>query len=205
MFESILLVDDHAAILAGLQSIVTARYAGATCRTASSADDARRILAHQQPQLAILDVSIGESSGLDLIRVVLERAPNARILVYTMHPENEFGLAALRAGAHGYVTKDRPLSELTMALASLEAGERYISNGLAESIATAMSPDQPRNLSGRETQILKMLAAGRAPKEIAADLGVSVKTVSTYRARILEKLRLSTTADLIRYAVNKGI
>jgi two-component system, NarL family, invasion response regulator UvrY len=119
-----------------------------------------------------------------------------------MHGEHEYGPAVLRAGAHGYVTKDRPLEELLKALSLLESGQRYISADLARWLAEA---EQYKALSAREQQTLKMLADGVPMKEIAWALGVSVKTVSTYRARILEKLRLSSTADLIRYALANDI
>lgn len=201
MFESILLVDDHAAVLEGLRNVVAARYPGAVCRTAASLSEARWILSRQPADLVVLDLSISGRSGLELVEVVLAAHPRCRVLIYSMHPENQFGAAAIRAGADGYLTKDRPISEFLHALARLETGQRYISPTLAESLAEALhSVDSPA-LSTREAQTLSMLAGGRAPKEIAAELGVSVKTVSTYRARILVKLNLSTTADLIRYAV----
>lgn len=205
MFRSILLVDDHPAILEALRNVVTARYPGAVCRTAAATSEVRWLLSREQPDLAILDISIGGGNGLDLIHLVRASSPNVRILIYTLHHEKQFGLAALRAGAHGYLTKDRPLAELVQALSRLEAGQRYISGGLVDSLATAVTEDTAPALSTREAQTLRMLAGGRAMKEIAGDLGVSIKTVSTYRARILEKLRLTTTAELIRYAVSNQL
>lgn len=209
MFQSILLVDDHAAILEGLRNVLTARYPKAAFHTAASVKEARWIFSREQPDLIILDLNIGQESGLDLIQALRTEAPDSRTVVYSLHPETEFGVAALRAGAFAYVTKDRPMAELLEALRTVEAGRRYINPQFAESLANAIATDsgslEARPLSERESQILKMMAEGRALKQIAGDLGVSIKTVSTYRARILEKLGLSTTADLIRYALVQKI
>jgi DNA-binding NarL/FixJ family response regulator len=205
MFQSILLVDDHAAIVEGLRQVLGTRHPGARCRTATSLNDAKWLLSREQPDLIILDLAIGNESGLDLMQVIRTQAPDARVVIYTMHSEDQFGLVALRAGAHGYLTKDRPLGDLMEAIERVGTGRRYISPQLAEALAEALAGEsaasEARHLSVRETQTLRMLAEGKAPKEIAGELGVSVKTVSTYRARILDKLGLTTTADLIRYAV----
>lgn len=207
MFQSILLIDDHAAILEGLKTLLMTRYPGAVLRGVSSSAEARWLLAREQPDLVILDLSIGKESGLDFIEHIRDSAAGARIVVYSLHQENQFVVTALRKGAHAYITKDRPIAELMEALRRVETGRRYIGLDQAETLAEAMAKgekeEETRRLSKREAQILKMLARGRAAKEIAGELGLSEKTVSTYRARMLDKLGLSTTADLIRYAVDQ--
>jgi DNA-binding NarL/FixJ family response regulator len=126
-----------------------------------------------------------------------------------MHPEDQFGVRAIRAGAEGYVTKDAPAKDLLNAVRKITAGGRYVTPLLAELMASALStasPDQSVDaLSDRELQILRMITVGRSPGDIATELQLSIKTVSTYRSRLLEKLQLKTTADLIRFGLQNGL
>ena len=140
--------------------------------------------------------------------LVKDRSPDTKVLVHTMHPEDQFGVRALRGGADGYITKDAPVSEIIFAVRKLLQGGRYVSPGLAEVLAGALAANTDRSiesLSDREFQVLRAITTGKTPTDIAEELQLSIKTVSTYRARILEKLDLRTTADLIRFGLEQHL
>jgi DNA-binding NarL/FixJ family response regulator len=201
----ILLIDDHVAIREGLSLMLSAAFPGSVFGAAGDAAEALRLVGSQGWDLAILDLNLPGRGGLDLIRELKDAAPQMSILVYTVHPDEQFGVRALRAGADGYVTKDQPASSVIDAIRRIREGKRYIGPGLAESLANyvsgsgrAVSPDL---LSDREMQILRALASGQSPTAIASALNLSVKTVSTYRGRILDKLNLQSNAGLVRFAL----
>ena len=153
----------------------------------------------------ILDISMPGKSGLDILDEVKRFRPRTPVLLLTMHPEQQYARRALIAGAAGYLTKDSVPDELKTAIKKIVAGGRYVSATLAEKLAVDLRKggDMPLHelLSDREFQVLRMLAMGKTVKEMAEDLSLSVKTVSTYRSRILEKTGMKTNADLIRYAL----
>jgi DNA-binding NarL/FixJ family response regulator len=155
--------------------------------------------------VVILDISMPGKSGLDILDEVKRFRPRTPVLLLTMHPEQQYARRALKAGAAGYLTKDSVPDELKTAIKKIVAGGRYVSATLAEKLAVDLrrGADMPLHelLSDREFQVLRMLAMGKTVKEMAEDLSLSVKTVSTYRGRILEKTGLKTNADLIRYAL----
>jgi len=159
--------------------------------------------------LVILDLSLPGRGGLEVIKQMKDASPGSAILVYTMFPEEQFGVRALRAGADGYLTKDRPQDELVDAARRVSGGKRYITPALADSLAHYVAEPNVSNLhellSDREFQILRLLASGKTPTAIGVELSLSIKTVSTYRSRILVKLNLTTTADLIRYAIKQEL
>ena len=201
----ILLVDDHVAIREGLSLMLTAAFPGSRFGAAGNAAEAMQLIATYPWDLVILDLNLPGRGGLELIRELKDAAPLMGVLVYTVHPSEQFGLRALRAGADGYVTKDQPACDIVDAIRRIRDGKRYIGPGLAESLAEYLSTGAPAAspdlLSDRELQILQALASGQTPTSIAASLNLSVKTVSTYRGRILEKLNLQSTADIVRYAL----
>ncbi len=148
--------------------------------------------------------------GIGLIRQFKDQNPWVRVLIHTMHPEDQLGIRSLRAGVDGYLTKDRPVAELFDAVARLREGRRYISTSLGERLAhyvtsKAEGRDGVDLLSDREYQILRLLTAGKSPTQIADELTLSIKTISTYRSKILEKLDLATTADLIRFGISHNV
>lgn len=186
--------------------MLSAAFPGSVFGAAGDAAEAIRLVGSQSWDLAILDLNLPGRGGLELIRELKDAAPQMSILVYTVHPDEQFGVRALRAGADGYVTKDQPASSVIDAIRRIREGKRYIGPGLAESLANyvsgsgrAVSPDL---LSDREMQILRALASGQSPTSIAAALNLSVKTVSTYRGRILDKLNLQSNAGLVRFALD---
>jgi DNA-binding NarL/FixJ family response regulator len=154
--------------------------------------------------LAIVDLSLAGRNGLDLLKELRGLLPSMPIVVYTMHPESQFGVRALQSGANGFVTKDQPAEELFEAIRTVLSGRRFVSPALADALAAFVAqPSDPLDLlSTREHQILIMIAQGRTATEIGDELNLSIKTVSTYRARVLEKLKLHSTADLVRFAIH---
>ena len=205
-----LIVDDHAMIREGLKRTLDVEFPGSHILAASSAAEALAALDAEGGQVVILDLSLTGRDGLELLREIKDRSPHSRVLIHTMHTEEQFGVRALRAGADGYVTKDRPVEDLLTAVRRLHAGKRYISNNLAERLADVVTrggdiTPMPDALSDREHQILRMIVSGKSPTEIANDLHLSIKTISTYRAHMLEKLDLHSTADLIRFGLEHNL
>ncbi|MCG8462538.1 MAG: response regulator transcription factor [Holophagales bacterium] len=159
--------------------------------------------------VVLLDISMPGRGGIDGIEAVKSARPNVRVLVLTAHPEDRFALRCMRAGADGYLTKDLTATELLSAVPAVVAGRKYITATLAETLAGALGKsiekERHEELSNRELQVLCLLAAGRTVTQIGEELHLSVKTVSTYRRRILEKMEMENNAELIRYAVDKGL
>jgi DNA-binding NarL/FixJ family response regulator len=153
----------------------------------------------------VLDVSMPGRSGLDALKEISDKQPKLAVLVLTMHREDEYALRALRNGAAGFMTKDTAPEHLTAAIRQVAAGGKYITPATAARLADYLGPDTGKppheSLSDREYEVLRKIASGQTPSQIAEELFLSPNTVSTYRARLLEKLNLNTTADLIRYAI----
>lgn len=210
MKRKVLLVDDHVAVRQGLQEILSGEIPELEFGFADGFNGAVEIVSSEAFHLAILDLNLSDGhSGLDLVRLVKEVQPRAAILIYSMHSEEQFGLRALKAGASGYLSKASEARELVVAVRALLAGDRYISHGLTRAMADALQQENPgaphESLSDREYQIFCRLASGCTNGQIAEELRLSPKTVSTYRARVLEKLALNSTAELIRYAIERGL
>ena len=205
----LLLVDDHPLIREGLTRAILAEFPDGECVAASTVPEALDAVSEDGFSIVILDLSLPGRDGFELLRTIKDRSPACRVLIHTMHPEEQFGVRALRSGADGYVTKDRPVDELLAAVHRLAAGGRYISVKLAELLADTVARGQAKDLvhtlSDREHQILRMIATGKSVTDIGEELNLSVKTISTYRARVLEKLGLRTTADLIRFGVDHNL
>jgi len=202
----LLISEDHASTRMGIRQILRDEWSGAVF---GEAEDARATLALIEAQpwdLLILDISLPQRDGLDLLREVKRRWPALPALIYSAHPEDQFAAHALQAGASGYLNKERAPEELTAAVRTILADGQYLSQRPAgppakgTKAARAGLPNQA--LSRREFQVLRLIAAGKPGKAIAVELGLSQQTVSTYRARILTKLRLASVAELIQYAVH---
>jgi len=201
----ILIADDHAIVRRGLKEILQRDIEGLCC---GEADDGQSVVARVQAEhwdLVILDISMPGRSGLDVLADVRRLQPQIRVLVLTMHSEDQYGKRVLKAGAFGYMNKESAPEELIKAVRKIAAGGRYVSAGLAEKLAWNLQRDEERprheGLSNREFEILRNIACGKTVSQIAEQLHVSATTVSTYRARILEKMDMTNTAELIRYAV----
>jgi two-component system invasion response regulator UvrY len=205
----ILIVDDHVAVRRGLSDMISTEIEGAQFGLAESESEALQLVGTANWEVAILDLNLKARGGIDLIRSIKDQQPGIRILIYTMHPEEQFGLMALRAGADGYLTKDAEPEELFRAVKRIHSGNRYISPRLAEYLAQTVASDKPSGpqmlLSDREYQVLGGLAIGKSLTQIGEELRLSVKTISTYRTRILEKLHLANNSELVRYALENKI
>jgi len=204
---SILIADDHALVRAGLRQFLDEDKSISRVGEASSGRETLQRLREESWDLVILDIAMPDRSGLDILQQI--RAGGTRVLVLSGFPERQYALNVLRAGASGFVEKTSPPEELLKAVHAVLKGKRYVSSTLAELLVDGLDGDNDKpvhsRLSEREFQVFCKLAAGRAVSEIAAELCISVKTVSTYRARILEKMNLSNNADLTSYALRNGI
>ena len=209
MIRRVLLVDDHTMVREGLQHLLFDALPDLDIGCASTSEAAMGMLAAQPWDLVLLDVSLPGRGGLDVLKHAKDTQPLRPVIIYTMHPEDQFGLRAMKYGADGYVTKDQPAEVLLKAVQRVSQGKKYISEALSQALANAVSNpaavEPVQGLSDRELQVLRMLAAGKTPTTIADQLHLSIKTVSTYRTRVLEKLGLSSTGELIRYGIENRL
>jgi two-component system, NarL family, invasion response regulator UvrY len=205
----ILLTEDHATTRLGIKQILQDEFPRAVCGEAGDAHATFALLAKQSWDLLILDISLPDRHGLDVLHEIKRSQPSLPVLIYSAHPEDQFALSALRAHASGYLTKERAPEELTIAIRTILAGGQYISPSLAARLADGLAANRtglPHEvLSVREFQVLRLTAIDKTGKAIADELGLSQKTVSTYRTRILKKLHLTGTAALVQYAVRHGL
>jgi two-component system, NarL family, invasion response regulator UvrY len=205
----VLIVDDHAVVRGGVRNIVDEPRGTAVCGEAGTRAEALELVQQQAWDLVILDLSLGGDSGLNLLTTIRHLRPAVPILVLTMHPERQYARRVFKSGASGYVTKDGSSAELRQAIQRVLAGGRYVSPNLAETLAAdleAGSAGLPHeSLSGREFEVMRLIASGRTVREIAALLSLSDRTVSTYRTRVLEKMQMKSSAELTHYAVRNGL
>lgn len=204
-----LLVDDHAVVRRGVRAILEDQFPGIAVKEASSGDEALALLAEGPVDAIILDLSMPGRDGFDLLSEIKHRHPKVPILIMSLHDEDQFAMRALRAGAAGYLTKSSAPEQLVVAVTKIMRGSRYISEALAQRLAAEVGGPVVENLherlSEREFDVMRGIASGRSVSEIAAQMHLSVKTVSTYRTRLLEKMRMSTNAELTRYAIEHGL
>jgi DNA-binding NarL/FixJ family response regulator len=205
----VLIADDHAIFRLGLKDLLTEEFPKVTFAEAQNADETLEHIRRQNWEIAILDISMPGRSGLDILEEIKRVRPKLPVLLLSMHPEEQFARRALKSGAAGYLTKESVPEELKKAVRKALAGGRYVSTALAEKLAWDLDSraETPVHdlLSDREFQVLRMVASGKTVKDIADELALSVKTVSTYRTRILEKTRMKNNAELIRYAVQSHL
>lgn len=206
----ILIADDHPLVRAGLRQMLTRDDEMTVVAEAQDYGEILARLRETEIDVILLDVSLPGKNGIDILKSLSQIHPSIRVLVISTHPEDQYGLRALRAGAAGYLTKSISLASLVEAVRDIARGRRYISKELALLLAESVGRkdvDAPahESLSDRELQTLRLIAAGRKPAEIATVLALSPKTVSVYRARILEKLHLGSNAELARYAQRQGL
>ena len=196
----VLLADDHEIVRDGLKRILAATTDVQVAGEAASGDAALALVKAGDFDVALLDMSMPGLSGIDLIKRIRVEKPKLRILVLSMHGEQQYAARALKAGAAGYLTKESAAEMLLGALRKVAAGGVHVSDAAAAGLVSAeRAPHQ--NLSDREFEVLRLLAGGRSPTEIAEQLHLSVKTVSTHKANVQDKLGLGGTADLVRYAL----
>lgn len=205
----VLIVDDHAIVRRGLRELLSDEFRGAAFGEASDAHQALEQIWKEKWDVALLDITLPGRSGLDLLKEIKAARPRLPVLVLSVHPEDQFAVRVLKAGGEGYLTKGSAPEELVNAIRKILAGGRYVSPTLAEKLAGSLrkgftgAPHEM--LSDREYQIMCCIASGKTVTEIAGELSLSAKTISTYRARVLEKLGVKNNAAIIRYAIQNGL
>jgi two-component system invasion response regulator UvrY len=205
----ILVADDHPVVREGLKQILLGVPDKIMVHEASTSHEVLNKVWKSDYDVILLDISLPDRSGLETLRELKRAKPDLRVLVITIHPEEQYAVRAIRAGASGYLTKESAPDELVVAIRTLSQGRKYISPSLAERLAFALEVDAEKMLhealSDREYQVMCMIASGKPLTEIAGDLMLSVKTISTYRSRILGKMRMKSNAELTRYAMKHGL
>lgn len=201
----VLLMDDHALVRQGIKQLIAQEFPEAVFGEARNLAEAKQHLRSQDWTVMILDISVPDGNGLDLLQEVHLSHPTARVLLLSMYPERQYAVRALRAGAAGYITKDSALDELIRAIKKILSGGRYVSSALAEHLASEIHDRTGRfpheRLSTREFAVVCGVAAGKKAADLAVEMGLNAKTISTYRRRAMAKMHLLTNADLIRYAI----
>jgi DNA-binding NarL/FixJ family response regulator len=203
----ILIVDDHAVVRRGVAQILTDAFQRIEIGEADSGKSGLAAVKKEHWDVVILDINLPDRKGLEVLRTLKADYPQLPVMILSLHPEEQYALRAIKAGASAYLTKQTAPEELVAALKQVLKGRMVVSAFLAERLSDALSKDHPtiqthQTLSSREFDVLRKLAQGQSLREIAHQLTLSVKTVSTYRARLLDKLHLKTTADLIRHALD---
>jgi two-component system invasion response regulator UvrY len=205
----ILVVDDHAVVRAGLRNFLTDTPDMHIAGDATNSDEALRFVRGQDWSVVLLDISLPDKSGVEILKQIKREKPDLPVLILSMHPENRYAVQLLRNGASGYLQKEAMAGELVSAIRTVVSGRKYVSPAVAQLLAVDIdeSSDGPLHgtLSEREFQIFCRLAQGQGPTKIAEDLSLSVKTVSTYRMRILEKMKMTSNADLTYYAIKNNL
>ncbi|HVY06623.1 MAG TPA: response regulator transcription factor [Burkholderiales bacterium] len=205
----LLIVDDHAIVRHGLRQVVSESADIEVAAEAGSSAEAVRLLRDNSYDLVLLDISLPDKNGIETLKQIKRDKPQMPVIMLSMHAEDEFGVRALKAGASGYVNKQSAHDQLVTAIRQVAAGRRYISPDLAEELARSIgegSEKRPHELlSDREFDTLRMLASGKSLAEIAESLSISPKTVSVYRTRLLEKMKLKNNAEIAHYAVKNGL
>lgn len=203
----VLLADDHAIMRDGLKEILTTVDGFELIGEAANGNEVMQTLHHMKPDLLMMDMNMPGISGISLIERVKNLYPKLPVLVLTMLDDEQIALRALKSGANGYITKDRPAAELVTALRKVAAGGRYVDPGLAEKMVfnNAETNLPHTKLSNREMDVFRMLVQGRTLNDIAAELFISSKTVSSHKAHLLEKMGVNNMAELVRYAVQQNL
>ncbi len=207
--RKVLIVDDHEVVRDGVKKLLDEEPGDISCGEAGTPDEAVRMALFGDWDAVVLDLSFAGKSGLEVLKELKQLRPRLPVLVLTMHSEEQYARRAFKAGAAGFITKDSPRAELSKAIHKVMEGGRYLSPTLAERLILDLErgadrpPDQ--TLSDREFQVMRLIASGKTLSEIAGLLSLSDKTISTYRARLMEKMGMRTNAELIHYAIQNKL
>lgn len=205
----ILITDDHAVVRSGLKQILAEAFPKAEFGEATNAQEALDRVWKEPWDVVVLDITMPGRSGLEVLKEIKQSKPKLPVLMLSMHPEDQFAVRLLKVGASGYMTKESAPQELVGAVKKVIAGGRYVSPSLAEKMASYLAIDVQtpphERLSDREFLVLRQIASGKTPTAIAKELGLSVKTISTYRMRILEKMSMQNNAELTHYAIQNQL
>jgi two-component system invasion response regulator UvrY len=205
----ILIADDHAIVREGLKQILSESPDLVVVAEASTGQEVLEKIGKNDLDLVVLDIAMPGRGGLDILKEIKSQRPRLSVLMLSMYPEEQYAVRVLKSGASGYLTKESAPAELVKAIRQISQGKKYISPSLAEKLAIDLeiSPDRPphETLSDREYQVMCMIASGKTLREIADGLSLSIKTISTYRSRILEKMNMKTNAELTHYAIKNKL
>jgi DNA-binding NarL/FixJ family response regulator len=205
----VLVADDHAVVRRGLVQILTEAPDMVAAGEASTGREVLQAVQKHDYDVLVLDIAMPEGGGLEVLQQLQTLKPDLRVLILSVYPERQYAVRALKTGAAGYLTKESVPDELIAAIRKVARGGKYVSQSLAEQLASELRGEVEKEpheaLSDREFQVMILLAAGKSITDVAEELSLSVKTVSTYRARILDKLNLKSTAEIIRYALEHGL
>jgi len=205
----ILVIDDHPLVRRGLIETIREEFEGVMIGEACDSQAGIESVWRETWDVVLLDIAMPGRSGLDILKEIKQELPKTPVLILSNFPEDQFAIRSLKSGANGYLTKDVLGPELVAAIKRVLAGGKYIRASLAEKLASYLDVDASKplhhTLSNREFQVLRMIACGRTPKEIAAELSLSIKTVSTFRSRVLKKMMMMNNAELMRYAMENGL
>jgi two-component system, NarL family, invasion response regulator UvrY len=206
---TILIADDHSVVREGLKQIIADQRDMVVGGEAKDGSEVLALLKEKKWDVVVLDITMPGKGGIDVLKSIKSEHPEIPVLMLSMHPEDQYAVRAIRAGAAGYLTKESAPEELVAAIRRIVGGRKYITGTVAEMLleesneATAQSPHD--TLSDREFQVLTLIASGKNTKEIAQEMSLSTKTVSTYRSRLLSKMHLKRNADIIRYAIQSKL
>ena len=205
----ILIADDHAIVREGIKQILADIPDKVTTDEAINGQEVIQKVWNNDYDLVLLDISMPGRNGLDILKQLKSEKPDLKILILSMHPEEQYAIRALKAGASGYLTKESTPLELTEAIKKVSIGKKYVSSSLAETLASHLetTTEKPlhETLSNREFEVMCMIASGKTVKEVAYDLSLSVKTISTYRTRILEKMNMKNNAQITHYTIQRRL
>ncbi len=205
----ILVADDHPIVRQGLKQIISGSPGMVVAAEAADGQEVLNQVWKNEFDVVLLDISMPGRNGLDILKQLKSQKPGLAVLLLSVHPEEQYALRVLKAGASGYVTKDRAPEELISAIRAAASGKKYVSPSLAQVLASAAGVEAAgplhQFLSDREYSVLRLIAAGRTPISIAEELSVSPKTVSTFRSRLLKKMGLKTDAEIVRYAIENRL
>ncbi|MDX6611236.1 MAG: hypothetical protein QOD75_422 [Blastocatellia bacterium] len=206
--KRILIIDDHEIVREGVKRLFEERWEGLVFGEASTVTAAVELTRKHDWDIAVLDLSLGERSGLEALKELKQIRPRLPVLILSMHSEEQYARRAFKAGAAGYITKDSSRAELINAITKVAAGRRYVSDELAERLVIDLGKsDGPphERLSDREMEVMRLIASGKTVGEVAELLSLSDKTISTYRARIMEKMGMKTNAEITHYAIRNNL
>ncbi|MEW6702767.1 MAG: response regulator transcription factor [Bacteroidota bacterium] len=205
----VLIVDDHELVREGLKKVLLKHPDIKLAGEAKSAEELFGLLQESDVDLVILDITLPGRSGLDIIRDLKNLHPHIRVLILSMHPEERFALRVLKEGASGYLSKEAAATELISAIRKINSGGKYISSSLAEHLADSFDKDLSKlpheTLSNREFEILRLIAKGKSVGQIAKELILSINTITSYRSRMMKKMNFTSTAQIIRYAIEHNL